>query len=77
MPIIDKLKEIDERIQAFAVEEYYEPKDMIRVLNIMADLVGEVRRIDAGSPVPDQKMPPESWSTRPNAPAQRPPAKDV
>ncbi len=42
----DKLKELHDRIQTFQVEEHYEPGDLIQVLNILGDLVTEVRRMD-------------------------------
>ena len=45
----DKLKDIYDRIQTFKVEQYYEPNDLIGILKIMADLVDELRNIEAGN----------------------------
>lgn len=47
--IMDKLKSIYDRIQTFQVEEHYEPNDIIKILNIMGDLVDELRNIEAGN----------------------------
>jgi hypothetical protein len=46
---MEKLKEIHDRIQTFQVEEHYEPGDMIQILNIMGDIVAELRRIEAAN----------------------------
>lgn len=42
----NKLEAIRDRIQTFAVEDHYEPNDMIRLLSILEAMVEEMQAID-------------------------------
>lgn len=44
---MNKLKEIQDRIAEFAVEQYYEPNDMIRILNLLAEITTEIQRVES------------------------------
>ena len=52
---MDKLKQIHDRIKSLRVEEYYEPNDLIQILNIIGELVDELIRIESESIPPNNE----------------------